>query len=305
MVSHELKERIKNEFNLLTQTEQEKQYSQSQFFPSYLQQNIQKNRYKNIPAYESTRVKLLCDYCQMHHQDYHFNCNMVNDDYIHGNYISSPLRDKHYIACQAPLPQTALSFWRMIWQHNVKLVIMLTLIEEDGCVKSHQYFPDSSFNAVMTFGDYLVLLTSKTCLEGGVIIRELSLKNLRFPDEEKRIYHAQYCNWPDQSVPDSIDEIFSLIHMINNVNNVNHSPIVVHCSAGIGRTGTIIAIMNCIVTIRMNGNCDVAQTVLKLREERYGSVTAIAQYKFIYKVILAYISKFCIFSKNNNVSNSN
>jgi len=263
---------------------------------------LAKNRYKNIPAYEATRVKLLCDFCQMHHQESSTCsnlCNMVNDDYIHGNYISSPLRDKHFIACQAPLAQTALSFWRMIWQHHVGLVVMLTLIEEDGCSKCHSYFPDC-FNNVMNFGDYLVLLSSKTSLESGsIIIRELSLKNLRYPDEEKRIYHAQYCNWPDQSVPESIDEIFSLIHMMNNVNNVNHSPIVVHCSAGIGRTGTIIGIMNCIISIRLHGNCDVAQTILKLREERYGSVTAISQYKFIYKVILAYISKFCIFSKNN------
>jgi len=297
MVSLELKMRIKNEYQLLTKNETEKQYSQSQFFTSSLQQNSHKNRYKNIPVYETTRVKLCCDFCMNLHQEPGNNpCQLFNDDYINANYISSPIRDKHYIACQGPLPHTALSFWRMVWQHNVSLVIMLTLIEEDGCVKCYQYFPDDGNEKV--YGDYVVSLSSKTSLEkDSIIVRELILKNKNQPKTEKRIYHAQYCNWPDQSIPESVDEIISLIHMINNFNNV-HSPIVVHCSAGIGRTGTILSIMNCIASIRLSGSCDVAQTLMKLREERYGCVTAKYQYKFIYTVIIAYITKYCIFSRN-------
>jgi len=300
MVSHELKIRIKSEFNLLTQTEKEKQYPQSQFFTSSLQQNTPKNRYQNILAVEATRVKLYCDFCHtLHSESSPSICNVINDDYIHGNYISSPVRDRHYIACQAPLPDTALSFWRMVWQNNVRLIVMLSKIEEDGLVKCHKYFPDD-FSA-MFYGDYVISLCSKTCLErDSIIVRELSLKNKNYPEEEKKVYHTQYCNWPDQSVPKSMDEIFSLIHMINNMNNIHQTPIVVHCSAGIGRTGTIISIMNCITSVRLYGCCDVGQTLLKLREERYGCVTAISQYKFIYKVILAYISKFCIFSNNVN-----
>jgi len=111
--------------------------------------------------------------------------------------------------------------------------------------------------------------------------------------KKKKLYHAQYLGWPDHSVPESANDIFPLIHLSDNVNRLFDctSPMVVHCSAGIGRTGTFISILNCIISISMHGMCDVAKIVEKLREERYGSITTKEQYKFIYKVIHAYISQ--------------
>jgi len=287
IISKQLKLQIKKEYKLLKEKEKNKRYAISHFLTSSLPKNINKNRYPSYPAYESTRVKIYCDHCNTLDTR---KCDHDHDDYIHGNFVTSPLRERTFIACQAPLPNTMIHFWKMIWQNNISLVLMLTLFEEAGAVKCHQYFPTSSEPFKM--GDFVIQLICQTN-QNNVIIRELILKNIRCPNEEKKVFHAQYLGWPDHSVPESVNDVFPLIHLSDNVNRLFSctSPMVVHCSAGIGRTGTFISILNCIISISMYGTCDVAKIVEKLREERYGCITSKEQYKFIYKVIHAYISQ--------------
>jgi len=151
MISKQLKLQIKKEYKILKEKEKSKRYSVSHFLTSSLPKNMSKNRYPNYLAYESTRVKIHCDLCSNISEGKKCDHDL-HDDYINGNFVTSPLREKTFIACQGPLPNTMIHFWKMIWQHDISLVLMLTLLEESGTVKCHAYFPTN--NDVMKIGDF-------------------------------------------------------------------------------------------------------------------------------------------------------
>jgi len=289
-MNNNLKNHIQREFLALNQKQKILQSSSSLCFQTAtLPKNRDKNRYPNILALESSRVPLFCEACGNVKTAY--ACKNCQENYINGNYVSSPYHEKQFIACQAPIPNTFDSFWKMIWQQNVNLIVMLTPLEENGTLKSHLYFPSNEREA-LNFGDFSVYCIS--CSYDRIIIREFYVKctirvNHEVKEEVRRLYHIQYCHWPDHDIPESMEDIFSMVQMVDKVFSAIQSPIVIHCSAGVGRTGTFLAIYNCIASLRLYGYCDIANTVQKIRGERYGSVSRESQYGYIYKVVMYYI----------------
>jgi protein tyrosine phosphatase len=287
------KQQIKKEFAQLSL----KLKSQSPSFKTaQLNENKKKNRYPNVLPLESTRVQLYCNNCFCTKSNQTRACSCQEDNYVNGNFVSTPMSEsvgRFFIAAECPMPSTYEAFWRMVWQNNVRMIFMLSDFEEDGVVKGHPYFPVNA-NVEGVYGSFKVKLNS--VLEQNVMIREFTIKNIQ-QNETRKIYHVHYRCWPDHGVPGCVDEVLTMIQIAENFFNHFGSPIVVHCSAGIGRTGTFISIFNCINSLRMCGRCNIVNTVEKLRSERFGSVTRESQYEFIYQVVMYYMT-IC-----NNIKN--
>jgi len=300
------KHQIKYEFSLLTQklkTSTCNSNPSSSFKTGLLPENKKKNRYPNVLPLESTRVHLYCNDCYTRNQctqNVPTRCTCQEENYINSNYVSTPLSDiigRYFIASQCPLSNTYESFWR-IWQNNIHMIFMLSDFVEDGVLKCNQYFPIIPHQENQ-YGNFKLKLNS--VLEQKILIREFTLKNMYHQNEPSRkVYHVQYAHWPDHGVPQNIEDVLSMIQISENFFNHYRSPIVVHCSAGIGRTGTFISIYNCINSLRISGECNIERIVQKLREERYGSVTREMQYEFIYSVVVFYMNLCSISTLKNN-----
>jgi len=278
----DMQSRLTQEYQTLSRLQQK---TKLHFITSTLPQNKPKNRYPNILTLETTRVPISCKRCNNNegHHDEH-------EDYINANFVSSPTKNR-FIACQAPLPSTIDSFWKMIWEHGVRMILMLTKCCENGVVKSEKYYPDEYEK--LKVDDMTIVCQSMQ--EGRLKIRELVVKKMM---EERTIYHIQYCDWVDLGVPEEVEDIFKMVQIVGNGFQLFDAPIVCHCSAGVGRTGTFISIFNCIADLRMYGKCDVYNTVKLLREERFGCITREEQYIFVYKAISEFINR----CKMNNSS---
>jgi protein tyrosine phosphatase len=255
--------------------------------------NINKNRYTDVKASEHTRVKLTC------------LPNELGSDYINANYID----DRSYISCQAPLPTTTSDFWRMTWETNSSLIIMLTRESERGCAKAFRYWP-SAVNETSKWGCFEVQLLKESVYHGSMKRKLLLTKG----SIKRHVCQLQYTHWPDHGTPSSTEEISKILDKKKKLSKQG-SPTIVHCSAGIGRAGTFIAadlLLNKMTTLiaelqkvkleekpkeisKEEGNektsCLIStpqrllkQIVWKLREQRCGMVQTEEQYKFIYQI---------------------
>ncbi|CAB3378407.1 Hypothetical predicted protein [Cloeon dipterum] len=168
-------------------------------------ENTKKNRYNNLAAYDSSRVKL------------HFLSGDENSDYINANYVDEHERPKAYIASQGPMANTVDDFWRMVWQEQVTLIVMVTNLTEEDKVKCEKYWPDA-------------------CQE--------SKFGLFFEKTKKLVQQLHFTNWPSHGVPLYPQSIAIFMEKITHRNEL--APILVHCSAGVGRTGTVILIDTCL-----------------------------------------------------------
>ncbi|KAH9490847.1 hypothetical protein Btru_033546 [Bulinus truncatus] len=227
------------------------------------EQNKNKNRYKNICTYDHSRVNL--------------NINTIKNegDYINASYIKGFGDKVEFIASQGPNKVILNDFVRMLWEQNTEKIVMLTNLAEEGKTKCEQYWPDEG---KIMFGDVKVKLLTTTPFSDFTIRRlELSKKN----DETHHITHYQYHSWPDKGVPLAP---WSLIDFVNKV-TASTSPhlTVVHCSAGVGRTGTFIALLNVIKQALETGKLNFFETVTKLRQDRIFMVQTATQYEFLHK----------------------
>jgi len=250
-------------------------------------ENRSKNRYRNILPFDYTRV-VLTDHLQ----------DGVSSDYINANYIKADEENtKKYIATQGALQNTVNDFWWMIWQEDCRVIVMTTLEVERGKVKCYRYWPDEP-NSTKDYGRIRVtLLHERKSLE--FTLRELTIKCLDDVDQSERtIYQYHFLCWPDQRVPSDPGCVLNFLEEVNKCQEslekkgIN-KPIVVHCSAGIGRTGTFIVIDMIIDQIKEKGlNCeiDIQQTIHEVRKQRSGMVQTEAQYKFVYLAVQHHIS---------------
>jgi protein tyrosine phosphatase len=231
--------------------------------------NFQRNRYKDVLPEESTRVKLQCS---------------EDSDYINANFV----HQAKYISCQAPLPHTAPHFWRMIWEQKTPLIVMLTRTIEGERKKADIYWPSSS-NESLQCGLITVALRSVTKLM-YITIRVLELT---FQNETREVVHLHYTEWPDFGVPQTTHKIRELIWLLNLYKEraEGHGlkgPVVTHCSAGIGRCGTFLAILIGLEKM-MEGvqydNLDLVDIVAQMRSDRCGMVQTDSQYIFIHRVL--------------------
>jgi len=231
-------------------------------------ENRTKNRYANVLAPEKTRVKL---------------SSYEGTDYINANYISGMNGSHTYIASQGPLKHTTNDFWKMVWEEKCDTIVMLTKIRENGRHKCHEYWPARS----EIFGNFKVKLLD-TGGDDNVIERHFLMKDIN-TKEERKILHIQYASWPDHGLPTNTNKFRETLRIVDN-NHKPDNPVLVHCSAGIGRTGTFCVVDTILRDIKEKGveNCNInlPDTVLRLRKERTGMVQTRVQYEFCYLVIL-------------------
>ncbi|QSL66827.1 hypothetical protein MERGE_001214 [Pneumocystis wakefieldiae] len=239
--------------------------------------NLSRNRYSDIVPYDKSRVKLI---------------NSENN-YINASYILLP-NDKKYIASQGPLKSTVLHFWNMVWDNlnDQGIILMLTKIEEQGLEKCAKYWPEEEEKELIFPEIFLkVEFMGKEYNEKAeTLIRHLKLSILNKPELSKCINHFYFKNWPDHSIPQNLSSFINLISLVTLIKKENDY-IIVHCSAGCGRTGTYIALDYLISTystlnFNENTNEDIIFNIInQIREQRMHMVQSLSQLEFIYKTV--------------------
>ncbi|KAM9854710.1 receptor-type tyrosine-protein phosphatase eta-like [Aulostomus maculatus] len=229
------------------------------------QENKPKNRYNNVLPYDSSRVRLSI----IHGSPY--------DDYINANYMPGYNSRKEFIAAQGPLPGTVSEFWRMIWEKNVQTLVMLTRCNEQGRVKCEQYW-----HSGMKHFEYITVTTTSEIPLDDWTIRDFDIKNVKTA-ETRSVRHFHFTAWPDHGVPETPELLISFRHLVREHMDQysRNSPTVVHCSAGVGRTGTFIAIDHLIFQIERENIVDVYGIVHDLRMHRPLMVQTEDQYVFL------------------------
>ncbi|XP_059168918.1 receptor-type tyrosine-protein phosphatase epsilon-like [Physella acuta] len=231
-----------------------------------------KNRYKNICAYDHSRVHL------------EININNNERDYINASYIEGYNSAEKCIASQGPTDVSINDFIRMLWEQKVVKVVMLTELVEEGKVKCVRYWPEEG---TTTFGDIKVKLAA-THVFADYTIRKLELIKKNQPTHHFTQFH--FTSWPDKGVPLTP---WGLVDFEQRVALGSTSrPIVVHCSAGVGRTGTFIALRNVMREAEDTGKINCFKTVAKLRQDRVLMVQTAKQYEFLYKA--AHVAMVCL-----------
>jgi tyrosine-protein phosphatase non-receptor type 14/21 len=243
-----------------------------------LDQNRPKNRYRDILPYDDTRVRLSTD---------------ADSDYINANHISveAGRSTLEYIASQGPLTSTTGDFWRMVWEQKARIVCMVASEQEKGKTKCARYWPTKEGDAGQeTFGIFEV--TMKRFAENtAYCIRGLQVRNLE-TGERRTVWHLQYTSWPDHGVPDDSSLFLAYVDECRTVREriakklPGTYPTVVHCSAGIGRSGCLIVIEVCLNRVSDGQLPDVHSVLKQCRDQRPAMVQTLDQYKFCYTAIL-------------------
>ncbi|XP_056349687.1 receptor-type tyrosine-protein phosphatase eta-like isoform X3 [Oenanthe melanoleuca] len=239
-------------------------------FAAELPENRGKNRYNNVLPYDISRVKLS-------------NQSSGTGDYINANYMPGYNSKKAFIAAQGPLPNTIEDFWRMIWEKNIYSIVMLTKCVEQARTKCEQYWPDKQSKS---YGDIIVTMVSEVALPEWTI-RDFTVEKSNTP-ESHMVRQFHFTSWPDHGVPETTDLLINFRHLVHEYNSQNpiDSPTLVHCSAGVGRTGTFIAIDRLIQQMEMESSVDVYGVVYDLRMHRPLMVQTEDQYVFLNQCVM-------------------
>ncbi|KRZ09677.1 Tyrosine-protein phosphatase 10D [Trichinella zimbabwensis] len=234
-----------------------------------LPSNRYKNRFTNILPYDHNRVKLIA-----------VDDDDQGSDYINANYISGYNSPREYIATQGPMLSTRGHFWRMVWEQHVEAIVNLTRCIEKGREKCDQYWPNLS--KPLTSGDIEVVLLNETCLLNWTL-RDLLIRK---DAQSRRVKQFHFTSWPDFGVPDQPQILVDFIREFRKRVPVDVHPVVVHCSAGVGRSGTFIALDRLLQGVEQGVPIDVYGTVRSLRKERVWMVQTEQQYVFIHHCLL-------------------
>ncbi|KAG0618217.1 hypothetical protein M758_4G047300 [Ceratodon purpureus] len=239
--------------------------------------NKAKNRYVNVLPYDSTRVVIARKHSGPPLSDY-INASFVQDN-VH-EYLP------RYIATQGPLPTTVNDFWTMVLQQRCPVIIMLTRIVDGSQNKCAHYFPKDE-NQSQTYGQILVINKSFICSPHGIARRIFTVQDTKSPEQPWTVVHYEYLEWPDHYVPPSTRSVRELIRASFGI-PPQAGPFVVHCSAGIGRTGTYCAIDHTLRRILQGdlGAVDIENTVRQFRLQRDGMVQTTDQYRFCYEAVI-------------------
>ncbi|KAK0390389.1 hypothetical protein QR680_019333 [Steinernema hermaphroditum] len=226
--------------------------------------NMDKNRYKDVVCGDEGRVVLTWP-------PGHAN------DYIHANWV--PVKgEKKYICTQGPTEKTVEDFWRLVWQENIKAIIMLCGVMEMGKKKCEQYWPakqdDTMISGALTIKNMKVSEAEKVLVS--------TFLEITHEGKTHKVEHIIWNGWPDRGVPDNHLGCLRLIRKISPM-----SPVIVHCSAGIGRTGTIVGLDMCLHNLASSEKVVMADIVKELRVYRHGSVQTDVQYIYMHRVLFA------------------
>ncbi|XP_014331493.1 receptor-type tyrosine-protein phosphatase S-like isoform X5 [Xiphophorus maculatus] len=249
----------------------------SRFVTANLPCNKFKNRLVNIMPYETTRVCL---------QPIR---GLEGSDYINASYIDGYRQQRGYIATQGPLAETTEDFWRMLWEHNSTIVVMLTKLREMGREKCHQYWPAERSARYQ----YFVVDPMAEYNMPQYILREFKVTDAR-DGQSRTVRQFQFTDWPEQGVPKSGEGFIDFIGQVHKTKEQfgQDGPIAVHCSAGVGRTGVFITLSIVLERMRYEGAVDIFQTVKMLRTQRPAMVQTEDEYQFCYQAALEYLGSF-------------
>ncbi|XP_052058898.1 tyrosine-protein phosphatase non-receptor type 21-like isoform X1 [Mytilus californianus] len=252
---------------------------------SKLPENEQRNRFKDVLPYDASRVKLAP------RKDNH-------SGYVNGSHIKLSVGDRvwWYIATQAPLQNTCIDFWQLIWEQEVDVIAMLTDLVEMGRQKCYPYWPQEvGPEHRITFGPFEVTLlfcNDSLCY----ITNRISVVHTN-SKKERQIWHLQYTDWPDHGCPDDMYGFLGFLDEVDSVQRLaeseegsgKKSPIVVHCSAGVGRTGVVILTQVMKWCLEHNHDIDLPKALAGIRNQRMFMVQTLGQYNFIHKTLIQYL----------------
>ncbi|XP_032992848.1 receptor-type tyrosine-protein phosphatase S isoform X1 [Lacerta agilis] len=249
----------------------------SRFISANLPCNKFKNRLVNIMPYETTRVCL---------QPIR---GVEGSDYINSSFIDGYRQQRAYIATQGPLAETTEDFWRMLWENNSTIVVMLTKLREMGREKCHQYWPAERSARYQ----YFVVDPMAEYNMPQYILREFKVTDAR-DGQSRTVRQFQFTDWPEQGVPKSGEGFIDFIGQVHKTKEQfgQDGPISVHCSAGVGRTGVFITLSIVLERMRYEGVVDIFQTVKMLRTQRPAMVQTEDEYQFCYQAALEYLGSF-------------
>nr|XP_035954918.1 LOW QUALITY PROTEIN: phosphatidylinositol phosphatase PTPRQ [Halichoerus grypus] len=235
--------------------------------------NRAKNRFPNIKPYNNNRVKLIAD------------ASIPGSDYINASYVSGYLCPNEFIATQGPLPGTVGDFWRMVWETRAKTLVMLTQCFEKGRIRCHQYWPEDN-KPVTVFGD-IVITKLMEDVQIDWTIRDLKIER---HGDYMTVRQCNFTAWPEHGVPENSAPLVHFVKLVRASRAHDTTPMIVHCSAGVGRTGVFIALDHLTQHINDHDFVDIYGLVAELRSERMCMVQNLAQYIFLYQCILDLLS---------------
>lgn len=242
-----------------------------------IKDNVKKNRYRDILPYDQTRVCLTP------------TTSEYESDYINASFIKGASRSRTYIATQGPLSSTVVDFWRMIWQHNVKVIIMACREFEMARKKCEAYWASTTETSI--FGPFTVSTLKESCSNDEIIVRTLIVQ---YSAETRKVSHFQYTAWPDHGIPDVPDGILGMMELARQKQGNQTDPVVIHCSAGCGRTGVICAIdyvNDLLLSEQIKEDFNILDLVLELRRQRPSAVQTKEQYEFVYHTVAQLFQK--------------
>jgi len=248
--------------------------------------NAEKNRYKDVVPYEETRVRL------------NPRNNSDGSDYINADFVKLDVgaRTYHYIAAQGPMENTVSDFWQMVWEQNVRIVVAATDDKINSKSACYPYWPEDLYGSKKRFDSFDVETVSIRNTS-SYKVRKLSLKQAS-TNQTRIIYNLHFTEWPDHGVPQDPKHFLEFLDELESVRqHVSLSlgqaqevqPVLVHCTAGVGRTGVIILTDLMIACLQSNQRVNILKSLIHLRCQRMLLVANFGQYRFVYATLIHFL----------------
>ncbi|XP_072024594.1 uncharacterized protein [Amphiura filiformis] len=238
-------------------------------------ENRGKNRFRNVVAYDHSRVVL-----EPLEDD-------PDSDYINACYIKGLSNPRAYIASQGPSDISIGDYWRMVWQENVSVMVMACNIIENGRLKCVKYWPEKGSNEV--FGDFVVSFDREEQKHEDFLLRFFTIT--KEGEGTRNVVQLHYVNWPDKDVPKHCTPVLQFLKEVNEHYQDKKAPLLIHCSAGAGRTGALIGIHAMMEMAEHRGQVDIYNFVFSMRNNRANIVQTSEQYAYVHDAMLEHL--FC------------